>query len=74
VLGLLDGLRLGCEETLVVPERAVLLALVHRLAPHELVEVHFVGVELGTVHAREPRLARDAHAAAAAHAGRVDHD
>ena len=54
---------------------AVLVELVvGGLAPGELVEVDQVAVELGAVDAGELGLAADGDAAAAAHAGAVDHD
>ena len=67
------GSRLGGQLT--EDAAAVLVELVvGRLAAGELVEVDVVGVELGTVDAGELGLAADRHAAAAAHAGAVDHE
>ena len=55
-------------------EGGLLGVAVHGQAVGQLLEVDGVGVELGTVHAGVDGLAADADAAAAAHAGAVDHD
>ena len=47
---------------------------VHGAAGHGLVEIHEVAVEVGAVHAGKLGLAAHGQAAAAAHAGAVDHD
>ena len=47
---------------------------VHGAAGHCLVEIHEVAVEVGAIHAGELGLAAHGQAAAAAHAGAVDHD
>ena len=47
---------------------------VHGAAGHGLVEIHEVAVEVGAVHTGELGLAAHGQAAAAAHAGAVDHD
>src|SRR5574341_217738 len=55
-------------------ERGCFLRLVARKARHEIFEVDLVAVEVRPVDARELDLAADLDAAAAAHAGAVDHD
>jgi hypothetical protein len=58
---------------LLAPERGFLVAVGGQTV-HQLGEVDQVAVELGAVDAGELGLVADRHAAAAAHAGAVDHD
>ena len=51
-----------------------LKGLVHRAAVHSLVKIDLKAVKVGAVHAGKLGLAADRQAAAAAHAGAIDHD
>ena len=53
---------------------AGLKGAVHGAAGHCLVKIHEVAVKVGAVHAGKLGLAAHGQAAAAAHAGAVDHD